>query len=93
MLRHLTVVNSIMGLVDFMFENLFVQQLDVATTADSVGLSGGPLAEPYKVLQLHFHWGSDNTKVMMMIMMMMMIMIMMMCLISNCQLSDYHLII
>ena len=34
----------------------------MTTTADSVGLSGGPLATPYKVLQLHFHWGSDNTK-------------------------------
>ena len=25
-------------------------------------LKGGPLADPYKVLQLHFHWGSDDTK-------------------------------
>ena len=25
-------------------------------------LSGGPLSSNYKVLQLHFHWGSDDTK-------------------------------
>jgi len=25
-------------------------------------LSGGPLAVPYQILQLHFHWGSDLTK-------------------------------
>merc|ERR1711874_201494 len=37
-------------------------QLDVETTDPAVGLSGGPLAEHYKVLQLHFHWGSDDTK-------------------------------
>ena len=50
------------------------QQLDVETTDDAVGLSGGPLAEHYKVLQLHFHWGSDDTKVIMMMMMMIMMM-------------------
>ena len=25
-------------------------------------LSGGPLSENYQILQLHFHWGKDNTK-------------------------------
>ena len=25
-------------------------------------LSGGPLSSDYKVLQLHFHWGSDDTQ-------------------------------
>jgi carbonic anhydrase len=25
-------------------------------------LSGGPLAEDYQILQLHFHWGADDTK-------------------------------
>ena len=25
-------------------------------------LKGGPLSDEYKVLQLHFHWGSDDTK-------------------------------
>ena len=25
-------------------------------------LSGGPLSEAYQILQLHFHWGKDNTK-------------------------------
>jgi len=36
-------------------------QLDVLST-NTATLSGGPLSSPYKVLQLHFHWGSDNTK-------------------------------
>ena len=31
-------------------------------SANSASLSGGPLDSEYKVLQLHFHWGSDNTK-------------------------------
>ena len=25
-------------------------------------MSGGPLAVPYQILQLHFHWGSDLEK-------------------------------
>ena len=25
-------------------------------------LSGGPLDGSYQILQLHFHWGKDNTK-------------------------------
>ena len=37
------------------------QQLDVAG-GNSAKLSGGPLSDEYKVLQLHFHWGSDDTK-------------------------------
>jgi len=43
-------------------------QIDVAwggvgTPPAGVGeLSGGPLAVPYNILQLHFHWGSDLTK-------------------------------
>jgi len=36
-------------------------QLDVAG-GNSAKLSGGPLSDEYKVLQLHFHWGSDDTK-------------------------------
>jgi len=36
-------------------------QLDVLS-ANSATLSGGPLSSPYKVLQLHFHWGSDNSQ-------------------------------
>merc|ERR1712154_516346 len=36
-------------------------QLDV-NSANTATLSGGPLSSDYKVLQLHFHWGSDNTK-------------------------------
>merc|ERR1711971_1408794 len=36
-------------------------QLDV-NSVNTATLSGGPLSSPYKVLQLHFHWGSDNTK-------------------------------
>ena len=31
-------------------------------SANSASLSGGPLSSPYKVLQLHFHWGSDNSQ-------------------------------
>ena len=35
----------------------------VATLAGDVGvLTGGPLTEAYQILQLHFHWGSDDTK-------------------------------
>ena len=43
--------------------NLF-QQLDVvATLPGDVGvLSGGPLDGDYQVLQLHFHWGANDTK-------------------------------
>jgi len=39
-------------------------QLDViATLPGDVGvLSGGPLNGEYHILQLHFHWGSDDTK-------------------------------
>ena len=37
------------------------QQLDV-NSANSAILNGGPLGSDYKVLQLHFHWGSDRTK-------------------------------
>ena len=39
-------------------------QVDVIETlAGDVGiLSGGPLASDYQILQLHFHWGSDNTQ-------------------------------
>jgi len=36
-------------------------QLDVLS-ANSAILNGGPLGSDYKVLQLHFHWGSDRTK-------------------------------
>jgi len=36
-------------------------QLDV-NSANSAILNGGPLGSDYKVLQLHFHWGSDITK-------------------------------
>lgn len=38
-------------------------QLDVvATLPDDVGvLTGGPLDGEYKILQLHFHWGSNNS--------------------------------
>ena len=36
------------------------QQIDVSNSA--AVLSGGPLGSDYKVLQLHFHWGSDDTK-------------------------------
>ena len=42
-----------------------VQQLDVdpASVAAGAGvLTGGPLIVPYNILQLHFHWGSDDTK-------------------------------
>ena len=43
--------------------NLFVQQLDVVKLSDDVGiLSGGNLNGSYQILQLHFHWGSDDTK-------------------------------
>ena len=40
------------------------QQLDVVKTLpDDVGvLSGGPLEGEYKILQLHFHWGSDDSR-------------------------------
>merc|ERR1711936_527023 len=39
-------------------------QLDViATLPGDVGiLSGGPLDVDYQILQLHFHWGSDDSK-------------------------------
>jgi len=39
-------------------------QLDVVKTLpDDVGvLSGGPLEGEYKILQLHFHWGSDDSR-------------------------------
>jgi len=40
-------------------------QLDVdpASVAAGAGvLTGGPLIVPYNILQLHFHWGSDDTK-------------------------------
>eukprot|EP00091_Calanus_sinicus_P016300 TRINITY_DN355_c0_g1_i5.p1 TRINITY_DN355_c0_g1~~TRINITY_DN355_c0_g1_i5.p1 ORF type:complete len:331 (-),score=87.63 TRINITY_DN355_c0_g1_i5:140-1132(-) len=39
-------------------------QLDVvATLPGDVGvLTGGPLDGAYQILQLHFHWGSDDTK-------------------------------
>jgi len=39
-------------------------QLDVvATLPGDVGiLSGGPLTGDYQILQLHFHWGADDTK-------------------------------
>lgn len=38
-------------------------QLDVTMPGAGVGiLSGGPLSENYQILQLHFHWGKDNTK-------------------------------
>jgi len=36
-------------------------QLDVLSTSTAL-LKGGPLSDEYKVLQLHFHWGSDDTK-------------------------------
>jgi len=36
-------------------------QLDVLS-GNTAMLSGGPLGANYKVLQLHFHWGSDNSK-------------------------------
>ena len=41
-----------------------IKQLDViATLPGDVGvLSGGPLEGDYQILQLHFHWGSDDTK-------------------------------
>jgi len=35
-------------------------QIDVSNSA--AVLSGGPLGSDYKVLQLHFHWGSDDTQ-------------------------------
>ena len=40
------------------------QQLDViATLPGDVGiLSGGHLTGEYQILQLHFHWGADDTK-------------------------------
>ena len=43
---------------------LAYQQLDViATLASNVGiLSGGHLDANYQILQLHFHWGADDTK-------------------------------
>jgi hypothetical protein len=35
----------------------------IATLAGDVGvLTGGPLDSPYQILQLHFHWGSVDTK-------------------------------
>ena len=39
-------------------------QLDVIETlpGDVGVLSGGPLDSPYQVLQLHFHWGADDTQ-------------------------------
>jgi len=39
-------------------------QLDViATLPEDVGvLSGGPLDGDYQILQLHFHWGADDSK-------------------------------
>jgi len=36
-------------------------QLDV-NSANSAILNGGPLGSDYKVLQLHFHWGSDDNQ-------------------------------
>ena len=34
----------------------------VATLPDDVGvLTGGPLEGEYKILQLHFHWGSNDS--------------------------------
>ena len=40
-----------------------MQQLDIITPDVGVGiLSGGPLRGTYKILQLHFHWGNDDTK-------------------------------
>ena len=40
------------------------QQLDViATLPGDVGiLSGGHLQDDYQILQLHFHWGADDSK-------------------------------
>ena len=40
------------------------QQFDVLMpTGDDEGiLRGGPLSEKYQILQLHFHWGKDDTK-------------------------------
>ena len=39
-------------------------QVDVvATLPGDVGvLSGGPLASDYQIVQLHFHWGADDTQ-------------------------------
>jgi len=38
-------------------------QLDVNVLGDGVGrLTGGPLSGEYQVLQLHFHWGKDDTR-------------------------------
>ena len=40
-----------------------MQQLDVNVLGDGVGrLTGGPLSGEYQVLQLHFHWGKDDTR-------------------------------
>jgi len=36
-------------------------QLDVLS-GNTAALTGGPLSDTYNVLQLHFHWGSDDTK-------------------------------
>ena len=42
----------------------FFQQLDVSSTNTDGILSGGPLeaGKTYQILQLHFHWGKDDTK-------------------------------
>merc|ERR1712025_4153 len=38
-------------------------QLDVVKLSDDVGIiSGGNLNGSYQILQLHFHWGSDDTE-------------------------------
>ena len=39
----------------------YFQQLDVLS-GNTAALTGGPLSDTYNVLQLHFHWGSDDTK-------------------------------
>ena len=31
-------------------------------SGNTAALTGGPLSDTYNVLQLHFHWGSDDTK-------------------------------
>ena len=48
--------------VDFIASVCELQQLDVTDLGDSVGvLSGGPLTGQYQILQLHFHWGANDS--------------------------------
>ena len=54
---HIIVVSPVLFLISH-------QQLDViATLPGDVGiLSGGHLQDDYQILQLHFHWGADDSK-------------------------------